>query len=58
VEGDTRLLKLRAVALAIWCGCLLLIVVPAVRNSAANSGDAPFRQPMQPQPHPALPLKL
>jgi hypothetical protein len=55
---DARLLKQRAIALAVWCGCLLLIVVPAVRRSAGNAGNAPFRQPMQPRPNPGLPLKL
>jgi hypothetical protein len=57
VEGDPGLLRLRVVALAIWCACVMLIVVPAVTGSARAPGDSPFQQPVEaPVPHLGYPV--
>ena len=56
---DTGFLKVRAVALAFWLVCVLVVVVPAFTGSSDQSsgGSAQFRQPQPPEPRPGTPVK-
>jgi hypothetical protein len=49
----------RAVALAFWLVCVLVVVVPAFTGSSDQSsgGSAQFRQPQPPEPRPGTPVK-